>query len=202
MIEIKDYLKFWNESAEGNCMPLSNDELTNGIKTLTTEVVATKNTLYYDGFIKCNIDGDYILTEKGLKVWKTINHKKEEKAKESYKGGEWNSFRSLLSYYIECIKQEERPEHVFYTNDKNRNFFIPESFSSSWLRELNPENEIYELNIKFNQRNKNAIHRFKSTYDEDDVLYLGYPILATKSTNGNILYYPVGVIPLTVKLNS
>ena len=202
MKDFENYLKLWNESADEHCMPLSNRELNNGIKTISDEVYLIKKQLRQDGYIKANVAGDYELTEKSLVIWKTLNHKKEVKSKSFSTGHQWDSFRNLLTYYIECVKQEERPSHLFYPDNENKTYFLPKSLSSSWLRELSIEREKYELNVTFDNNNRNAINHFKSKYDEDNVIYLGYPILATKSKAGNLINYPVGLIPLNIKLES
>ncbi len=204
MNNVAEYLKLWKSDSQGNCIPLSSYDLNKGIRSINAndKISVVKESLLTNKYIATDIYGNYELREKAQSIWKSLNHDIVNGDSDIIRGGEWSDFRVLLTYYIECVKQEERPTHVFYPNEENKKFFIPPSLPSSWLNSLCSDRENYELNIKYGNKNKSAIHKFYSLYDEDSTIYLGYPILATKSRNGNVLYYPIGIIPLNVSLTS
>lgn len=201
---IDQYLQLWCEDSNCNCIPLTSDELNNGISKINIRetYISVKKQLRNENYIKINIRGDYELTNKGLSEWKSLPHNKINPFSSNSTGNEWIDFRNLLSYYIECAKLEEIPTHVFYGEKENIDYFVPKSLPIDWLKDLNNVQEGTELNISYNKDNEYIVNQFKSHCNEDDAIYIGYPIISYKSKAGNLIYSPIGVIPVNIKLNS
>jgi hypothetical protein len=204
MQNIDKYLQLWNEDSTGLPIPKTPDELKNDIRQINTVDNANiiVSQLRNENYIKINSKGTYLLTPKGITEWKDLPHTRMKPFTQNSTGKEWDNFRNLLSYYIECAKLSETPTHVFYGGKEDVDFFVPKSLPIDWLKDLTLVNEESELNITYSKDNEYIINQFKTNFNEDDAVYIGYPIIAYKSKNGNLIYYPVGVIPVTVKLKS
>jgi superfamily I DNA and/or RNA helicase/very-short-patch-repair endonuclease len=200
---IKQYLQLWKETSDGTCVPITADELIKGIQKINTEdnYLHVIKKLRQEGYICATISGEYQLTDACLQIWKKIPHTKQKAFTQTTTGREWTDFRNLMSYYIECAKLEEVPTHVFYDDNEDTEYFMPKSIPCNWLKNLDDiSDRNQELVIKYDKKNQYIINKFKTHFDDDEAVFIGYPIIATKTLNGNLRYVPVGVIPVKVKL--
>ena len=84
-------------------------------------------------------------------------------------------------------------------SELNRQFFVP-MLPSGWLKSPGQESRA-EIIVSRSQRP--AMQRLLTRQDDDEEVYLGYPLSAsiTKS-NSEICYYPIGLIPVDVDTRS
>lgn len=116
-------------------------------------------------------------------------------ANEAQPSSPWSGFRKLLSYYIDCVKFDERPNCRFNADNYNKKFIYP-VLRYDWLPENAWRNDIsYELKIA----NEAALFlRNAVGVNENQGLFLGYPVQLFRTQYGTLLV-PVCVIPVEIK---
>ena len=87
----------------------------------------TLNQLRCLNLVEVDIHGNYVLTYHGLILRRQIPDQPMPSAspRESRTGHEWDRFRKVVSYYIECVHLQERTQEYLRQKDINKKFFLP-----------------------------------------------------------------------------
>ena len=197
---IKEYIMLWGLNSQKKSIPIPYSRLTTDLERISPEFTGQDvlNFLRSENLVCANIHGEYILTEKGLSVRKlypsaTQSLSAQPEPPSPY---EYSRFRRLLSYYIDCISLTEHAQEYLFDNQSNSKFFVP-ILPYDWLQGL--ENcSSNEISITIPTMAKVAFMQLLQRSDEDEEIYLGYPVEVFKTKNGNCCYAPIGLIPIDI----
>lgn len=196
MINIYDTLKIWHLSLQEGSVPLSHTKVLNELECLVPEHSGQEllNLLRTENLVSANIHGDYVLTQKGIFWRKQIPDVARVKVKKKT-GHEWERFRKILGYYMDCVHCQEKSQHYLFENDLNQKYFVP-ILPFGWLKGLG---QTSEFKITIPSESRIAHRQLLSRSDEDEDVYIGYPVTAfrTAASNGTC-YSPVGLIPVDI----
>lgn len=204
---LTDLLKIWDLTQQGESVPLSFEQLCAYIDEQKPHDHASR---YFDrwcaeGYIKANIYGEFLLTDEGLAIRKTLSPRK---APQLLSGGTpdtekaWTRFRRLLSYYIDCISAEERNSNELYEQDYRKSYFAP-NLPFNWLEELRDARSKRKLvTIRINTKHDDIARlHILSRQELDEPVYIAYPILMSISKKGQRRLLPFGMLPVDVVPN-
>lgn len=195
-MKTEEILGLWSVTEKGKCVPLSYDQLCREIRKHLTDIVPHKliNQLEVDGYIETTPRGERILTHKGLSV--RIPFKAVIKSdSQTTNDAAWLKFRQLCNYYIDCVHQSEKTQEYLYMNNLNNKFLLP-SIPIGWLI---PDNKPFK--IKTSPPQDVALNRIKSRMDEDEDVYIGYPLSSFVSARGETMFSPIFLIPVDVSFD-
>ncbi len=99
--------------------------------------------------------------------------------------GPWGTFRKLLNYYIDCIKNDGGCEALGYLTDYNKRFIFLRQFGN-WYPKVGRR---WDLNIPLGSHLQDFINN-ASRLGEEGVLILGYPFQVW-STTEYVLVKPI-----------
>jgi very-short-patch-repair endonuclease len=191
-MKTEEILGLWSVTEKGKCVPLSYDQLSREINRNVPDVVAHKliNQLEVDDYIETTSRGERILTQKGLK--ERIPLKKVIKP-DSTPNDEatWLKFRRLCNYYKDCVHQSEKSQEYLFLNNLNNKFLLP-SLPIGWLPE--PNNKPFKIGTSNPQQV--ALNRIKGRTDEDEDVYIGYPLNSFVGVRGETIFSPIFLIPV------
>jgi len=195
-MKTEEILGLWPVTGKGKCVPLSYDQLCREIRKLLPDIVSHKliNQLEVDGYIETTPRGERILTHKGLSVripFKTAIKFDSQAANDAA----WLKFRQLCNYYIDCVHQSEKTQEYLYLNNLNNKFLLP-SLPIGWL---SPDNKSFK--IKTSTPQEVALNRIKGRMDEDEDVYIGYPLSSFVSARGETMFSPIFLIPVDVSFD-
>ncbi len=201
----KDFIKIWDLNNNNESYPLSHTKVLQQIELLhaTGEPQEILNILYSEGFVSVNVLGQYILTSQGIAIRKLYPEKTLDFppniSVENKSIHNWDRFRQLLSYYIDCVHTQERQQQYLFEQDNGFKFFKPLSIEYNWLKSLNKQNENC-IEIRYHHRHhKLIVDALTSRLDDDEETFIGYPIEAFKDKNGKWCYTPIGLIPIDIE---
>lgn len=194
-MELKDYLIIWELTSVNSCIPISYDRLFNEIQKLAPkeqkpwQIIAE---LEDNDLIELTLNGARTLTEKGLEIRKSLSSSLlPENNNNQDKGGSWEKFRNLCKYYIDCVHLSEKVQEYLYLEDNNIKFFLP-SLDIDWLYSS------HKIDIQHSQKQSVIINRIKTRKDEDEDVYIGYPLSYFTCSNKAKAYSPIFLIPLII----
>jgi len=110
--------------------------------------------------------------------------------------GVWGTFRKLLNYYVDCVKNDGGYEASCYLTDANKRFIYLRQVGNWYPKVREP----WKLNIPLGQHYQDFI-RNASRLGEDGVLILGYPFQAW-STSECVLVKPIFTYQLRFAFNT
>ena len=103
-------------------------------------------SLYVNNYLKNDINGLYLPTEKLISLRTDFSSSSEyneetpEKGETPFsKNGDdtaWMDFRDLISYYIRCIKESDRPQFFLNVKKEGKSFYVPKTINPRWLQFL------------------------------------------------------------------
>ena len=190
----------WRLNTQQQSIPISLSTLTMDLERISPEFAGQDvlNFLRSENLVCANIHGEYILTAKGLNVRKLfpIHSQSIPVQTETPSPYEYSRFRRLLSYYIDCISLTEHAQEYLFDNQTNSNFFIP-ILPYDWLQGLE-DCSSRQICITVPSKAKVASMQLLKRSDEDEEIYLGYPVEVFKTKNGNCCYAPIGLIPIDI----
>ncbi len=200
-------LCIWDLSSSGQSIPLSFALL---ISLLESEAADEDALRIFDrwcaeAYIKANVHGEFLLTETGLDLRRRLDFHRsrpESRAESEHKQPNekaWASFRRLLSYYIDCITLQEMSHTALYEESYRREYLCP-SLPFAWLKELQGEyGHPHIVKIPINTvHDKAAQLHLLSRKEDDEGLFIGYPIEIFKSDKVSRGFRPIGIIPVTI----
>jgi len=105
--------------------------------------------------------------------------------------GRWATFRRLVDYYLDCIEQTEMPQLRAYFEREN----------DTWiqLRSPIPWDRLHSgapVGVPKVSREQSAFERNRMQRDEEQSLYLGYPLEVIETRDGNRWLMPILSIPV------
>jgi very-short-patch-repair endonuclease/AAA15 family ATPase/GTPase len=136
--------------------------------------------------------GNSHILNKSIPVEGTI----EVESKSDIFSGAWGTFRKLLNYYIDCVKNDGGYEASGYLTDVNKRFIYLRQVGNWYPKVREP----WKLNIPLGQHYQDFI-RNASSLGEDGVLILGYPFQAW-STSECVLVKPIFTYQLRFAFNT
>ena len=192
------FLSLWQLTDQGDSVPISHNRLCFELEALCPSVPGqqTLNRLRCENLIEVNCCGDYVLTLRGLRMRRTLpTVAREEPSGPQRTGHEWERFRKILSYYIDCIRLQERPQEYLFLEDFNRTFFVP-VLTPGWLKAPGTSSR---QRIRISHAQLPAMRRLLTRRDDDEEIYLGYPVslFPLKSHPGSCCS-PIGLIPVNI----
>lgn len=109
---------------------------------------------------------------------------------------EWADFRKLLSYYIECVKTEDRKEFHLSVTKQGQQFYIPPTVPSLWFPSHKSDFEP-DFVISLKARESKMLHAIAQSTESSPEACIGYPIEARFDENGEVYdYLPLFLIPI------
>ena len=197
---IKEYIMLWGLNTQKKSIPIPHSTLTMSLERISPEYTGQDvlNFLRSENLVCANIHGEYILTEKGLNVRNLYPSAAQSLPiqTESPSPYEYSRFRRLLSYYIDCISLTEHAQEYLFDNQLNSKFFVP-ILPHNWLQGLGTCASS-QICITVPSVSKVALMQLLQRSDEDEEIYLGYPVEVFKTKNGNCCYAPIGLIPIDI----
>lgn len=198
MTEIEKLISIWHLIDKNTSMPLSHEKVCGELAAIYPERPgqASLNILRFSNLVEANCQGEYILTLRGINLRRTIPDQIQEEIKQEKRTGhEWDRFRKVLSYYIDCVHLQERTQNYLAATKINKEFFIP-VFGSRWLGDLG--NEIKQT-LRIADEQRAAMQRLLTRKDDDEEIYIGYPVAAFQGKSKQETYYsPIGLIPVDI----
>lgn len=198
MTEIEKLISIWHLTDKNISVPLSHEKACGELEAICPERPgqASLNILRFSNLVEANCQGEYILTFRGINLRRTIPDQIQEEIKQEKRTGhEWDCFRKVLSYYIDCVHLQERSQNYLACAKINKEYFIP-VFGSRWLGNLGREIK-QTLRIADDQRA--AMQRLLTRKDDDEEIYIGYPVAAFQGKSKQETYYtPIGLIPVDI----
>ena len=199
MTKIEQMLAIWTLANDKTSVPKSYDAVCRELSSICPDQPAQEclDRLRLCNYVELNCQGEYILTRRGLHIRKTLPDKKELLIpKEVRTGHEWDRFRKILSYYIDCVHFQEKTQQYLHHDKLNREFFVP-VLGVNWLPELG-EGAKKQI-IAFSREQQSAAQKLLTRKDDDEEVYIGYPVEAFRCRGTeSICYSPVGLIPVDI----
>ncbi|MFI3291686.1 MAG: AAA domain-containing protein [Opitutales bacterium] len=203
-MNVNEYIKLWTLNKNDESVAISHSKLISEFGSINNQVKAQDaiNYLRSENLICCDVSGKYLLTNRAVRIRKLLPRTPEivPEKKESLNPTRWHRFRKLLSYYMDCVHIQERSQEYLHDKDLYRKFFLP-IMPYNWLKSLDEENEEISLTIGSKAKfvSKLLLHRA----DEDEEIYLGYPLIGIKNKdNSGYSYTPISLIPVDIKDHS
>lgn len=184
------FLGIWRVDSQGRGISVDFNTLCREIEKLDPKVVGFKvlEELQADGFICTLPNGHRTLTKKGLAARKPLDNQPKV-AKKSHEKN-WQVFRTLCAYYIDCLTQSEKQQERLFSNDVNIKWFIP-TLPIGWLSAKSFE-------ITTQPKVEPALNRIKSRLADEEEVYIGYPVHAFRCSDGQIGYTPIMLFPVDI----
>lgn len=198
-----ELLSIWDVNAYGHSIPLSYAQFADRIQRLEPSAIAAD---YYDrwhseALMEATVHREFILTMKGLVKRKALPTLRiVPKAPVITKSGEvaWARFRRLLSYYIDCVTHQEKSQQNLYSDKEGKEFFLP-AMPHGWLPPLSDEaSKSHEINITISSREYVAFSNIICRQEDDEPIYIGYPIAMYRTKKKTLAYSPIGLIPVEI----
>jgi very-short-patch-repair endonuclease len=190
-MELAKYLGIWQLKANGRSIPVGYTALCREVEKLDPDEVGFKvvERLEAEEFISALPNGHRILTDKGLAkriplpLCATIQENSSEK--------NWERFRRLCVYYADCVTQSEKAQEYLFATDLNTKYLLP-TLPIGWL------GSDEQFKITHSDRQRPSINRIKSRKEDEEDVYIGYPLAAFECANGTTGFSPILLIPVDV----
>ena len=196
----------WEMESDGESKSYDYSSIIANLSLLTKKPLELFRVLDDEVYIDADVYAYYRLTDSSIRLKKKIdpNFMKNleiEKAPISTESN-WATFKMLLQYYIKCVRIQARPQYYMHPDKEGINYYIPKSLPVNWLRGLDDENE--EIIVQFEKKGTPIKAAILANEDSDNIVYLGYPILASFNRETGLPDYftPLSLIPIKYKLDS
>lgn len=196
MTEIEKFISIWHLTEKHTSIPLSHEKVCGELEALSPgrPGQVSLNILRFSNLVEVNCHGEYVLTLRGVNLRRILpDHIQEVITPEKRTGHEWDRFRKILSYYIDCVHLQERTQNYLASTKINKDFFIP-VFGTRWLGDLG--NNV-NLTIRCAENQRAAMQRLLTRKDDDEEIYIGYPVEAFRGKS-DTFYTPIGLIPVDI----
>jgi superfamily I DNA and/or RNA helicase/very-short-patch-repair endonuclease len=186
---LEEHLGIWTLNGDGKALPLSYPALRGEIERLRADEPAYKiiERLEDAGFTVVLTNGSRVLSEKGLAKRIPL----PARAQIVVAGSEppWQKFRRLCHYYADCVHHSERSQEYLFDSDLDNKFFFP-MLPIGWLKETT------RFELPSSRRQAPALTRIRTRRDDDEDIYIGYPLSAFHGSRGGLIYSPLILIPV------
>lgn len=184
-MKLEEYLGIWQLKKNGDSFPLSYRMICNEIEHLHPEEAGHKiiQQLESEDYIATLPNGQRILTESGIQ--KRLPLPARPNVENIDDERPWELFRNLCGYYVDCVTQSEKTQEYLFENDLNNKFLLP-VLDADWMTSQEP------LFIQNDSRLcRPAINQIKARRNDDEDVYIGYPLSVFNDTNGRMVYSPI-----------
>ena len=142
----KDFVSIWNLIKSERSNSLSHKVVLEKIESLiqSGNPQEVLDILHTEGLVTVDAEGRYILTSQGAKIRKLYpaNQDFSKPPQNTNKSAHnWDRFRQVLSYYIDCVHTQERNQQYLFESDIGIKFFKPIAIDHNWLRTLDNQND-------------------------------------------------------------
>lgn len=191
---LQEFLGIWEVDSCGRGIPLGHMAVCREIEKLSPEEIGFKvvERLQADGFITTLPDGRRTLTAKGAAV--RIPLPVGPAAHDECSEGCWTRFRNLCAYYEDCVVQSEKQQEYLFPSDLGTKWFRPASLPVDWLA-------CATLSITVQQSVAPAVNRIKCRQEDEEDVYIGYPLEAFACSDGKTGFSPVMLFPVEVAID-
>jgi very-short-patch-repair endonuclease len=201
MTTTEHLLSTWKLTPDSkHSIPISHQKVCLELSALCPEAPGQEalNQLRFSNLVEVDIHGDYILTPRGLFLRRQIPDipVKSVDPQPMRTGHEWDRFRKIVKYYIECVHLQEKKQEYLNQNDLNRKYFLP-VFEYGWLKPLGTHEQAQQT-LLISEAQRPAMQRILARQDDDEEIYIGYPISAFCPSRNETLYTPVTLIPINI----
>lgn len=158
------------------------------------------NLLSNQDYIRMNVYGKWSLTSKGAKlipqskkanVRQPLENKRDESSEIN-----WTDFRSLLAYYIECVKAEDKREYRLKPANEGRDYFVPKRMDAGWLQSLNSLRDRKHIIIEL-PPSASSLGGVLRQENDGRIPCIGYPVMTTFDASGvATAYIPIAMVPV------
>ena len=205
--QLAKILSLWHFSENGVCSNISRDCVMAHLRRAVPECDCAKlfNSFIYDKSLKLNDSGDgYVLgaamTERYRELQKrgliTTGYTRTTNLSLQQ---QWEHFRKLLDYYIDCARHNARKQEALFCSDYQKSFFMPllHTVIGGWLKPLSEDTRTVDVEIPYNAADKGAMAIIcgeAQTSGED--IYIGYPVEQFLDKAGKPHYSPICLLPV------
>lgn len=188
---LQEILGIWEVDSRGRGIPLGHAVVCREIEKLSPDEIGFKvvERLQAEDYITTLSDGRRTLTAKGvaaripLPVGSAPHNENSE--------GCWMRFRNLCAYYADCVVQSEKQQEYLFPSDLGTKWLLPASLSVDWLTSVT-------LSITVQPSVAPAVNRIKCRQEDEEDVYIGYPLEAFACSDGKTGYSPVMLFPVEV----
>lgn len=197
--DMERLLKIWSlNEARDSSLPLSHARACAELAALCPETPGqtTLEMLRHENYVESDVHGRCLLTGKGIAARRKLPDDPRPAARPTIvrTGHEWDRFRKILSYYIDCIRQDGGGQDAFFENQRNRDFLEPVFAGIEWLKPLGTKRKI---KIRIGRDQLAAMMRIRARREDDEEICIGYPVSAFKFKDGTA-YSPLALIPVGI----
>ena len=138
--ESKHSLVIWRLNSSGESIPMPHNRVLSLLETVNPGKWGQNvlDLLMSEGWVKCTVYGTYDLTPEGLKERRLLHDVPEPSVVEKPVRADvdpWGTFRKIVGYYAECVKQQEKSQQYLFNEDYGKKYFLP-VLPYGWLKEL------------------------------------------------------------------
>jgi len=221
-LDLKDYLGAIPRCEDsGKPIPVPYEELLKNIASLDAACEPHKvvRELDCEGWLQIEIvetQAGRTLTAEGLRRWEKIPSTRVVPAKNSDES-EWQDFRRLLDYYIDCVRVSERAQDFIRSNERGMQWFIPaldrswadftvkkivDSMNDAMEGNASAHEQIREIEIPVARSDSIASARLLASKGDPVQIFLGYPVVDIWRKSGDQKvpdFSPIFMIPVEVE---
>lgn len=203
----EEFLAIWDVNESGRSTRLPAEVVYAEIGRINPDLNAADalQFLRTEHWVSVGVDGGWQLTVKGISARASIIGAKSPKIKavpvdasKELSGsdeGPWLKFRQLCAYYADCVHDSEKSQEYLFDNRLDVDYLLPVLPVDWWKQEQ-------EILIKPSPVQIPALSRITALKDEDAQVYIGYPLDSFVTSNKNLGYSPVFLIPVRVRVAS
>ena len=191
---LQEILGIWEVDSHGRGIPLGHAAVCREIEKLSPEEIGFKvvERLQAEDYITTLSDGRRTLTAKGAAVRIPLPMRPAAHSESSE--GCWTRFRNLCAYYADCVVQSEKQQEYLFPSDMGTKWFLP-VLPGDWLT-------LDEISITAQPSVAPAVNRIKCRQEDEEDVYIGYPLEAFACSDGNTGFSPVMLFPIEVAFDS
>ncbi len=190
--------KVWEVSSSGRAKCYEYGDLLRRIDEVCPgEAAEILRTMRHDGLVNFNSSSQITVTGKGLRYFpQELLHPYDNTAETVISSeAEWKDFRALLSYYIECVKVEDRKEYRLDVEKNGLQFIIPESLPPSWAQKPLDADGHNTIDVEIYASQYSILNRLRK--NKDGEVCIGYPIEVLFDSEGKAYrYIPMALVPV------
>lgn len=189
--DVQDVMKVWEFSSSGRPKSYDYQDLLRRLRKIRPDAVELIRELRHDKYLYSDERGCLVLTEKGrsfLPARPADNSSPIITSSES----DWADFRRLLSYYIDCVRSEDRREYYLNVDKQGRDFCIPGSVYAGWSHAL-VKDRPSRIALSFKPQDFPIL----TALENREPVCVGYPLEVHFDANGDVYrYVPVTLTPV------
>lgn len=193
------YLSIWELQKNGEVSnTIAEDRLLHDLQAISPDIPSeeTLSFLQRVGIVESFPGKGFRLSNFGIGLRKIMpNASTEVPESIIHTPGQWNDFRKLVAYYLDCITADGKRQICVSPHNLGKSFVIP-TLSQDWLVELDATAQT--ITHVFSPHELPFQYAVENLDNQDMELCLGYPIGILRRKDGSLNYLPVTIIPTEI----